>query len=79
MALAPYDDTITIPELTANPYPVYRKMRAESPVLRVASVGRTLLTRAEDARAVKDNPDLFSSNDPNTPMERAFCARRSRF
>ena len=75
MALAPYDDTITIPELTANPYPVYRKMRAESPVLRVASVGRTLLTRAEDARAVKDNPDLFSSNDPNTPMERAFHAQ----
>ncbi len=36
--------------------------------------GRTLLTRAEDTEYVKDTPDLFSSNDPNTPMERAFRA-----
>lgn len=74
MPLAPIDDTITIAELTDNPYPIYQRLRSRTPVLRVKSVGRTMLTKAADARAVKDNAELFSSNDPNTPMERAFQA-----
>jgi cytochrome P450 len=71
MPLAPSDDQITIDALTWDPYSIYR---AEAPVLRVKSVGRTLLTKAEDTRAVKDDPARFSSNDPNTPMARAFEA-----
>ncbi len=74
MNKAPIDETITIDQLTLDPYPVYRRLRSDAPVLRVTSVGRTLLTKAEDTRAVKDNPELFSSNDPGTPMERAFKA-----
>ena len=73
-AFAPLDTTISIDQLVMDPYPIYRRLRAESPVLRVKSVGRTLLTKAEDTKAVKDNPVLFSSNDPNTPMKRAFLA-----
>ena len=73
-AFAPLDTQITIDQLVLDPYPIYRRLRAESPVLRVKSVGRTLLTKAEDTKAVKDNPELFSSNDPNTPMKRAFRA-----
>ncbi|QHQ36524.1 cytochrome P450 [Algicella marina] len=72
MALAPLDETITIDQLTNDPYPIYRRLRAEAPVLRVKSVGRTLLTKAADTKYVKDNPVLFSSDDPNTPMQRAF-------
>ncbi len=71
-ARAPIDETITIDQLTNDPYPIYKRLRAEAPVLRVASVGRTLLTKAADTKYVKDNPDLFSSDDPNTPMHRAF-------
>jgi cytochrome P450 len=74
MPLAPIDETISIQQLTTDPYPVYKRLRAETPVLRVKSVGRTFLTKAADTRAVKDNPVLFSSNDPNTPMQRAFNA-----
>ena len=74
MTLAPVDDTITIDQLTRDPYAVYRRLRAEAPVLHVKSVGRTLLTKAADTRAVKDNPGLWSSDDPNTPMKRAFQA-----
>ena len=74
-SLAPLDETITIAELTRDPYPIYRRLRREAPVLRVKSVGRTFLTKAADTRLVKDNATLFSSNDPNTPMERAFLAR----
>jgi len=74
MPLAPLDEAITIADLTRDPYPIYQRLRAQSPVLRVKSVNRTLLTKAADTRAVKDNPALFSSNDPNTPMEKAFEA-----
>ncbi len=72
---APIDDAITIGDLVSDPYPIYKRLRAETPVLQVRSVGRTMLTKAADTRYVKENPELFSSNDPNTPMKRAFRAR----
>ena len=37
-------------------------------------MGRTFLTKAADSNYVKDNAALFSSDDPNTPMKRAFLA-----
>src|SRR5258706_2286698 len=72
--LAPLDEAITIEDLTRDPYPIYRRLRREAPVLRVKSVGRTFLTKAADTKYVKDNAALFSSDDPNTPMKRAFLA-----
>lgn len=74
MALAPLNTAVTIDQLTDDPYPIYRRMRAETPVVRVESVGRTFVTKAAEAKLVKDNPELFSSNDPNTPMKPAFKA-----
>ncbi len=72
--LAPLDETITIQQLVDDPYPIYARLRREAPVLRVAAVGRTMLTKAADTKYVKDNAQLFSSDDPNTPMKRAFRA-----
>ena len=74
-AHAPVDERITIAQLTSDPYPLYARMRAETPVLKVACLGRTLLTKADDTRRVKMDPELFSSDDPDTPMERAFLAK----
>ncbi|MCA0942168.1 cytochrome P450 [Salipiger pacificus] len=74
MALAPLDESITLDQLSSDPYPIYRRLRAESPVLRVAATGRTLLTKAALTKAVKENPELFSSDDPHTPMKPAFRA-----
>ncbi len=71
---APLDEALTIRDFTLDPYPIYKRLRHEAPVLRVASIGRTMLTKAEDTKYVKDNPELFSSNDPKTPMQRAFRA-----
>ena len=71
---APIDDTITLQQLTLDPAPIYRRLRAEAPVVRVPALGRILLTKAADTKYVKDNPVLFSSNDPNTPQRRAFQA-----
>ena len=47
-AFGPLDETITIADLTRDPYPIYRRLRHEAPVLRVKSVGRTFLTKAAD-------------------------------
>ena len=70
----PTDDSITLDGLDRDPFPIYRRLRAEAPVVRVPQTGRILLTKAADTRYVKDNPGLFSSDDPNTPMKRAFRA-----
>lgn len=74
MALAPLDTEITLDQLTLDPYPIYRRLRATAPVLRVAAARRTFLTKAALTKLVKDDPVLFSSNDPNTPMKPAFRA-----
>jgi len=71
----PVDEAITIAQLTTDPYSIYAKCRAESPVLKVSAVGRIFLTKAADTRYVKQHPHIFSSDDPNTPMERAFEAK----
>ena len=73
--LVPSDNSITIEQLTTNPYPIYENLRAKTPVLKVQAVGRTFITKAQDTQYVKLNPELFSSDDPNTPMERAFQAK----
>lgn len=74
MTAVPVNDTITIQDLTLDPYPLYQRMRAETPVLRVASVHRTFVTKAADTKWIKENPALFSSDDPSTPMKKAFQA-----
>ncbi|MGB7318650.1 MAG: cytochrome P450 [Planktotalea sp.] len=73
-AKAPLDESITLEALDRDPFPIYRRLRAQAPVCRVKAAGRTLLTKAADTKYVKDNPELFSSDDPNTPMKRAFWA-----
>lgn len=73
--LAPEDCNITLEQLNLDPYPIYQRLRRESPVIKVKATGRTLLTKAADTQYVKGTPELFSSNDPNTPMERAFWAQ----
>ena len=57
-----------------DPFPIYKRLRREAPVVQVKNAGRTFITKAVDTRYVKDNPEIFSSNDPNTPMRRAFWA-----
>jgi len=73
--LYPTDENITIDQLVLDPYPIYQRLRAETPVVSVPCVGRILITKAEDTQKIKMNPELFSSDDPNTPMERAFGAK----
>ena len=71
----PTDHNISIDQLVLDPYPIYRRLRAETPVVAVPAVGRILITKAADTQSIKMNPELFSSDDPDTPMERAFGAK----
>lgn len=66
------DMSIKVPDLIKDPYPIYKRLRAENPIVRVESVGRTFVTKAEDTRFIKDNPGLFSSDEPSTPQIRAY-------
>ena len=72
--LAPVIADINLGELISAPYPVYKRLRQDAPVARIKSMGRTFITKAEDTKYIKDNPNLFSSEDTNTPMKRAFWA-----
>ena len=74
MPLPPLNSDITIADLTHDPYGFYRVARAHTPVVRVAAVGRTMLTKAVDTRYAKEHWETCSSDDPNTPMKRAFQA-----
>ncbi|WP_338153260.1 hypothetical protein [Pseudophaeobacter leonis] len=46
----PVDDQITIAQLTDNPYAIYKRLRAEAPVVRIPSIRRILLTKAADTK-----------------------------
>ncbi len=72
--LAPVDESITLDALNCDPFPIYHRLRRDAPVCQVKAAGRTFLTKAADTKYVKDHPELFSSDDPNTPMKRAFWA-----
>ena len=75
MSAIPIDSSTQMKHLTEAPYPIYKRYRAESPVVHVASIDRTFITKYDDCRYVKNNPDIFSSNDSSAPMERAFQAQ----
>ena len=68
----PVNDALTIAQLTNDPYPIYKRLRAETPVVRVPAINRIMLTKAADTKRVKENWELFSSDDPLTPMTRAI-------
>lgn len=71
---APTDPSIAIPDLVRDPYRIYKRLRASAPVVKVPALGRTLVTRAEHTKFVKASTDIFSADDPGTPMKRAFHA-----
>ena len=58
-------EDITLDQHNCDPYPIYKRLRRKAPVARIKSVGRTFITKAEDTKFVKDNPELFSSDDQN--------------
>ncbi|MFI5659964.1 cytochrome P450 [Streptomyces sp. NPDC051684] len=67
-----YADAITVADLERDPYPIYRRLRAEAPVCYVPAVDLWLVTRRADVAAVGNDPDTFSAALPDAPVNRAF-------
>ena len=74
MPRPPSNPDITLEGLYTDPYAIYRRLRAKAPVTHVPQLGRTLITRAADTKSVRTRHEIFSADDPDTPMKRAFHA-----
>ena len=58
----PVADWVTRADLIADPYPIYARLRAESPVCWVPAVNKVVITKFNDCIAAEQNPDVFSSH-----------------
>src|SRR5207237_6091059 len=63
---------ISVPQLEADPYPIYAQLREEQPVCFVESVGLWLVTRWDDVQHVDRTPDLFTGATEPSTLERTF-------
>ena len=63
MKNAPIDPNTTPGDLISDPYRIYKEYRATTPVVHVEALSRTLVTRFDHCKYVKQNPGLFSSDD----------------
>jgi len=70
-----FADSITVEELDTDPYPVYARLRATEPVAWVPALDCWLVTRAADVEFVTSNPDLFTAEAPDAPIDRSFGGR----
>jgi cytochrome P450 len=63
---------ISVEQLEADPYPIYKQLRAEEPVCFVESVGLWLVTRWDDVQQVDKSPEVFSGETEPSTLRRTF-------
>ncbi|MEU6269606.1 cytochrome P450 [Saccharopolyspora shandongensis] len=68
----PVADWVTIPDLYADPYPVYQRMRAEAPVHWVPAVNRYMVTDYAACHTIEQDQERFSADETNSLMKRAM-------
>lgn len=69
---APVADWVRIEDLYADPYPIYRRLRAESPVAWVPAVGRYLVTSFEACHRIEQDAQTFSADEEGSLMKRSM-------
>jgi cytochrome P450 len=57
----PIEDLLDLGALSSAPYPIYRRLRDEAPVLWSDRLDAWLVSRYSDAKAALDDPERFSS------------------
>ncbi len=67
-----FAETITVEDLETDPYPVYARLRAESPVAWVPAVNLWLATSAAAVELVTTRTDLFSAVVDGSPLDLSF-------
>jgi cytochrome P450 len=71
MSAPPIGAGITLADLTADPYPHYRRLREREPVAWVHAANRYFVTRYKDVLQIERQPQIFSSVESNSLMLRA--------
>lgn len=69
---APVADWVTIPDLNADPYPIYERLRAEGGVHWVPQVNRYLITSYDAVHETELDQEIFSANEKNSLQIRAM-------
>jgi cytochrome P450 len=57
----PIEELLDLSALSSVPYPIYRRLRDESPVFWSDRLNAWLVSRYADAKAVLEDPERFSS------------------
>src|SRR5262245_31844971 len=73
--MAAFADSITVEQLEADPYPIYARLRAEEPVAWVPAVQCWLVTRNAEVEFVTKRTEHFTSESPQSPVDRYFGGR----
>jgi cytochrome P450 len=63
---------VTLAELDVDPYLVYARLRRDEPVSRIPELGQWLVTSWRDVSYVLGEPELFTTDVPDSPTIR-FC------
>lgn len=67
-----FAEEITIEALERDPYPIYARLRRESPVAYVPAANVWFVTRWQDVEAVTKSPETFTAEAPTSPVELSF-------
>jgi cytochrome P450 len=70
--MSAFAQTVTVEQLEVDPYPVYQRLRRESPVAWVPAVNLWLATSAEAVELVTTRTDLFSAVVDGSPLDLSF-------
>lgn len=68
----PTADGVAIPELYTDPYPIYRRLRAQAPMHWVPAVDRYLVLGHEACHIVEQDQERFSADEARSLMKRAM-------
>jgi cytochrome P450 len=72
---SPAAPDVTVAQLDEDPYPVYERLRRESPVCWVPAVGLWFITRWADVVMAAEDPERFPASFPGSPLDRTLGGR----
>ena len=67
-----FADEITVAALDRDPYPIYARLRRESPVAWVPAANVWFVVRWRDVEQVGKNPEVFAAEVPTSPIDRSL-------
>ncbi len=68
----PSADWVTIPDLHADPYPIYRRLRTEAPIHWVPAVDRYLVIDYDACHTIELDPERFTADENRSLMKRSM-------